>query len=601
MKISNNTVRSQFCENTVKKLKFLTVSAHFFILFLIVFTMLKAGEVQAAGDQKTPDAGQILNEIERDIEVRPIPQLPKIEDAAPAAQDDQGPKVFIKQFKFQGNKAISEEELQAALTSLTNREISITQLKTSTDLIATYYREKGFLGTATLPDQDITEGVVVIQITEAIFGDVKFDGQYNKDFKRVRPGVIESAIGAGAMKGKPLDQAKLDAALAKVDRLAGIKIQSTMQAGEAEGTTDLLVKVKDLPLLNTYVALDNTGGRQTGRIKSLAYLTLSSPFGFGETVNLTALHSEGTDYGKLGFMVPVGISGLEIGAGASYLEYDVIANESKNLGLRGLSSVFSLNSQYSLIKNKLGKLTLAGNIEQKNFLNKSNAEGKTSDYDLKVYSLVLSGDRADGILAGGVNNLSLDLGMGEVNLNHSNNETTDQGGAHTHGSYTRLRWNLSRNQFLTDSLALTLSGSGQFANANLDSSEKFYLGGINGVRAYPTSEGGGSEGYLYTAELRKYLPNNLSVAGFIDHGFVRQFYDNKQADGEGTNSQGQPNAYSLKGYGASLNWQGPRNTNFKVTYARRMGNNPNPATNGYHDQDGSKHVDVFWLSGSVNF
>lgn len=601
MKNSNNTVKTNFCENAVKMPKFLTISAHFFILFLIIFTLLKMGQVHAAESQNTPDAGQILNEIERGVEVKPLPKLPQIEDAAPALEDDQGPKVVIKQFKFQGNKSLTEAELQEALISLTNREISIAQLKTSADLIATYYREKGLLGTATLPDQDITDGVVVIQITEAIFGDVKFDGQYNKDFKRVRPSVIEGAIGAQSMKGKPLDQVKLNAALAKVDRLAGIKIQSTMQAGTAEGTTDVLVKVRDLPLLSTYVSVDNTGSRQTGRHKALAYATLASPFGFGETVNLTALHSEGTDYGKVAFMLPIGASGLELGASGSYLEYDVIAKESKRLGLRGLSNSFALMAQYPLIKNKLGKLTLAGNAEQKHFLNKSDAEGKTSDYDLKIFSIVLSGDRSDGFLAGAVNNLSLDLGAGEVNLNGSNNEVSDQGGAHTQGAYTRLRWNLSRNQFLTDSIALTLSGSGQFANANLDSSEKFYLGGINGVRAYPTSEGGGSEGYLYTAELRKYLPNDLSVAGFVDEGFVRQYQDNNQADGTGTNSQGQPNAYSLRGYGLSLNWQGPRNTNFKATYAHRMGKNPNPASNGYHDQDGSKHVDVFWLSGSINF
>jgi hypothetical protein len=60
------------------------------------------------------------------------------------------------------------------------------------------------------------------------------------------------------------------------------------------------------------------------------------------------------------------------------------------------------------------------------------------------------------------------------------------------------------------------------------------------------------------------------------------------------------NAYSLKGYGASLAWQGPYRTNAKVTYAHRIGHNPNPTANG-NDQDGSKHYDVFWLNGGINF
>lgn len=549
--------------------------------------------VQAA---TTPEAGQILNQIERDIQVKPLPEAPSIEEAVPV-EEDQGPKVIVKQFKFEGNKALSDAELQEALATLTKREISITELKTCLDLITRFYRQKGYLATATLPEQDITEGTIIINIVEAIFGDVKFDGEYNKDFKRVKPSVIERTIGLNALKGKALNQDQLDAGLARAENLAGIKIQGGLQAGTVAGTTDLLVKVKDQRFLTSYLSIDNTGGRQTGRHKATAFLTFASPMGFGETVNLTALHSEGTDYSRLAMVVPVGSTAMQLGANASYMAYDVIANESKAAGYAGYSSSFAVNASYPLFKNKTTKLLATLEAEQKFFTNKSLAEGKTSDYDLKVFSLNLAGDHADNLLAGAINNASLNLGFGDVDLNGSANRADDKAGPHTQGSYQRLRWNLSRNQFLTDTVSLTLSGSGQFANTNLDSSEKFYLGGINGVRAYPTSEGAGSEGYLYVAELRKYLPNNFTVSGFVDHGHVRQYETNHGATGTALSDI---NTYSLKGYGMSMTWQGPYNTNIKATYAHRMGSNPNQTLLGY-DQDGSRHIDVFWLNGSVAF
>ena len=219
-----------------------------------------------------------------------------------------------------------------------------------------------------------------------------------------------------------------------------------------------------------------------------------------------------------------------------------------------------------------------------------------SDYSLNVYSATLSGDHMDGLFAGAQNNASISLGGGNVDLNGSLNQASDLAGANTAGSFSRLHWNLSRNQFFTDTISLSLSGSGQFANGNLDSSEKFYLGGLNGVRAYPTSEGAGSDGYLFVAELRKYLPHNLSVSTFIDYGHVTQYGHNQDATGKALAT---PNGYDLKGYGASMDWQGPYNTNVKATYAHRIGSNPNPAASG-NDQDGSKLYNVFWLSAGLN-
>lgn len=564
---------------------------------LAMFALFAGSAGQAYAVNPAPaDAGQILQEIEKGVEIKPLPAQPKVEEIAPV-QEEEGQKVVINQFKFEGNHLIAEAELRAALASLTGREIGINELKTSAGLIAALYKTKGFLASVDLPDQDITEGVVTVQILEVALGKIKLDGEYGKDYKRVRPQVIQKAIDGDKVQGRAFEQEGINKALDRVGSLAGIKITSSMIAGEKEGTVDLSVKVQDQPLLSTYAALDNAGGRQTGRVKGLAYLTLASPLGYGETVNITGLKSQGTEYGKLGFMVPVGFNGVQIGANASYMEYEVIAREFQSQNIRGRSSVLGLAAQMPIFKTAKSRLGISLEADKKYFVNK-NGSTTESDYDLNVYSVTLNGDYSDSFLAGGFNTATLDLGVGSVNLDGSLNKATDSANAHTQGGFKRLRWSLSRNQFLTENVSFMLSGSGQFAKDNLDSSEKFYLGGTSGVRAYPTSEGGGSEGYLLSAELRRYLPHNLTVSTFVDYGFVRQYEDNQKHNGGGILSD--INTYHLSGYGASLNWQGPYNTNLKAIYAHRFGNNPNPTATG-NDQDGSHVVDVFWLSGSVSF
>jgi Hemolysin activation/secretion protein len=75
-------------------------------------------------------------------------------------------------------------------------------------------------------------------------------------------------------------------------------------------------------------------------------------------------------------------------------------------------------------------------------------------------------------------------------------------------------------QRLTDNNHLYLSFSGQRANKNLDSSEKFSLGGAYGVRAYPQGEGIGDEGYLAILELRHKLSGWAQCILFYDTGSV---------------------------------------------------------------------------------
>lgn len=552
-----------------------------------------------------PYGGQILQQIQRDLEFQPAPSLPEQAPKEKVVEDASTELVVIKEFKFTGNHAIEEAELKAALASITNRSISIAELKTATDLISALYNKKGVLATVNLPEQDITEGVVLIEVIEAVFAGVKIDGAFNKDYKRIRPSVIEKFVEAGSPEGQAVDQKKIDWALALLQRLPGFKVDASYQPGEKERSTQLLIKVVDSPLLTFGLAADNSGGRSTGKRKETATINLASPLKMGDLLNITALHTDGTDYARVAYSIPVGGSGLKIGANSSYMKYKFLTSmEGSSLTPLGRSVTYNVNANYPIILGKQANLSAEVNYDKKSFLNKMASSEPTateSDYKLDVASLLISGSYIDGILAGGQTNASVNMIYGSVNLDGSPNITRDSEGPNTQGQYKRLHLNFSRNQFITDSVSLNFDASGQMANRNLDSSEKFYLGGINGVRAYPTSEGSGSEGYLFKVELYKFLPYNFNASIFWDKGHVKQYYLSKLSPGSTFVPVGPPN-YSLEGYGASLAWSGPYQSSLKATYSHRVGRNPNPSTiNNVNDQDGSLNMNVYWLTGSIAF
>ena len=168
------------------------------------------------------------------------------------------------------------------------------------------------------------------------------------------------------------------------------------------------------------------------------------------------------------------------------------------------------------------------------------------------------------------------------------------GDKNTDAHYTKFNLSLNRLQTLNNHLSLYAAASAQTSNRNLDSSEKLYLGGITGVRAYPSSEAGGSEGNTLTIELRERLQNNLTLTGFYDYGWIKANHDNN------VTSPANPNGYVLQGYGLSVTWQATQAVDVKATLAQRMGNNPAAQANGT-DGDGTKKVTRLWVSTGISF
>ena len=140
---------------------------------------------------------------------------------------------------------------------------------------------------------------------------------------------------------------------------------------------------------------------------------------------------------------------------------------------------------------------------------------------------------------------------------------------------------------------------GQWANRNLDPSEKFLLGGPYGVRAYPVGEALGDHGWLATAELRKRFGEG---SGAALHGFI--FYDMggiKQYDVPSEQLLGnQPNSYDLRGYGLGFNVNVTDRFDLRVMGARKDGSNPNPNEDGT-DADGRDSDSRGWVIGTASF
>ena len=544
-----------------------------------------------AAAQTPPDAGALRQQIEQGREATlPRKALPTQPATPKAMRPLSGVLVTVTQFRLAGNTLLGTEQLQPALAPFLNRPLDYTQLQAAAAAVADVYRAAGWIVRAYLPEQDVVGGVVTIQIIEAVFGGVQLEGPAAT---RVPLAQILRGFDAQQKVGAPLNTDAIDRALLLVDDLPGVVVTGSLREGAQASQTDLVIKLGDEPLVVGEVNLDNTGSRSTGANRLSANINLNSPFQQGDLLSASLIHTEGSDYVRLGGTLPVGDKGWRVGANASTMRYRLVTAEFAALDSTGTSGSAGLEASYPIIRARQHNLYFNASLEHKSFDNQANAATATH-YQADNLNLSLAGNLFDNLGGGGANSASLTYTSGRLDLSGSPNQAADAGNAQTDGAFSKLRYSASRQQIITDDLSLYAAVSGQWASKNLDSSEKFFLGGANGVRAYPSSEAGGSSGQLLNLELRYRLPQGFTLIGFYDAGQVTVNTNNNFASAPALND------YALKGAGLALAWQGETGWSFKATWARRIGDNPNPSATGT-DQDGSLVTDRLWLSATLSF
>jgi hemolysin activation/secretion protein len=501
-----------------------------------------------------------------------------------------GAKVSATSFRFAGNTLLSTEELAEAVAPFLARPLDFAGLQNAAIAVATAYREKGWIVRTYLPQQDISDNIITIQIVEATFGRTRLEGGEATRTSKAR---LERIVENAQETGKPLSVAALDRGLLLINDLPGVSATGRLTAGTDHSQTDLVLEAIDGPLVSGNLTADNAGSRFTGEQRIVAAASLNSRLGIGDRADALLLHSKGNDYINLAYSLPVGSEGWRAGANASHLNYEIVASEFAALDAHGSSDAYGLEATYPLLRSRLKNVYFSFAATESQYENESGGQ-VTTDYSVRSATAALQGNQFDRVYGGGVNTASLSLTYGEVDLSGSPNELADAMTTRTDGSFQALRLSASRLQMISERVSIFANVAAQMASENLDSSEKMYLGGAQGVRAYPGNEAGGSEGMLMNLEARTRITDSLSLTGFIDWGRVRI---NQNNDIQGALVR---NELTLKGAGVSLGWTASFGLALKGTYARRIGDNPDPTSTGT-DQDGTLEMNRLWLQAAMSF
>ena len=509
--------------------------------------------------------------------------------------------VVVKGFRFEGANLISDEQLQSELQPWVGEKVSLKELQKAADQIAEMYRKQHLLVQTNIPPQDLQQedAIILIKILEAKLGAIRIDPDQKS---RIKQDLIKSYILFDSQLGEHFYTNRIERSLYLLNEIPGVAIESEIEPGDNDGEVALRLKFGDKPLISGYGTLSNYGGNSTGVMQGLVNLNINNPSGYGDQVTLTTITSLGSQYGQLGYSIPLGASGLRAGMTLNSLYYSTIGDFA---GSQGSSTNWGVNLNYPMLRTQSTNANLSfAYLNKSNFNYNLTTASLVSDYVINEYTFGISGNHYDSLWIGGVTNASINFVSGNFSTLPDSAGLTY--GQFTAPTFTKLTFSVTRNQqIIPDKMILNLNFNGQVASGNLDGVERFYLGGGNGVRAYPTSQGSGDQGAMLNLDLQYQFPGNVLGYVFYDIGVVNQYKDINTFNALAANTNA-GNRYTLSGFGMGAKYS-IYGVNLNALIALQLGENPlyrfDSSSKSYVPQnnDGTTKNVYFWLQANYPF
>lgn len=197
-------------------------------------------------------------------------------------------RVFVKDVHVVGNTVFSDEELAAVSEPFRNRALTTEDLERLRLSLTLLYVNRGYLTSgAIIPDQDVKDGVITVQIIEGklsridVEGNKWFASSYLRD--RVARGVRQPvALGPVQERLQLLQQDQ------RIER-----INAELRPGDQQGESVLNLRVTDRNPFHGSIEVNNYQTPLVGEVRGLATLIDDNLTGHGDPVRLTYGQSRG--------------------------------------------------------------------------------------------------------------------------------------------------------------------------------------------------------------------------------------------------------------------------------------------------------------------
>ena len=465
----------------------------------------EAGALQ----QRQIESEQRRREAERELRQ---PAEPLVRPAAPPAATvaaDSGVRIAVKEVRFTPSEILSAEALEAVAADYRGKQVSLTELQQLAARVNALYKAKGVVtALATIPQQDVTAGVIEVRLVEGRVGAVRVEGNASTETD-----FITNRLGLQA--GQLVDLDKLEQGLVWFNRTNDVRLQAELKPGAVFSTTDIQVGVTEPPRHEMLLTLDNMGSKLTGAWRAGVSYRNRSLLGLRDDLSLSYTRARGQDSRAASYSVAANRYGGRLSLGLYEDRTSIEYGPLSSLNITGESRARVLSFRQPVWIDARSQWDIVAGTKRR-----------------------VSSNEIDDVFLQRTDSKDRSLGA-EWQWNNDASAVTasyikywTDATVLSREKYQIDRASLRYNQLLTESISLRGSLGGQWArDKNLPSGEQFFLGGEGSVRGYPVGTYSGDQGYTVNLELHHPLLNTtvgsqtLASTGFffVDHGRTAPF------------------------------------------------------------------------------
>ena len=446
------------------------------------------------------------------------------------AQEPAARQVLVNGVAFQGNTTYSTADLSGLIASEIGKPMTLKDIQGLAAKIEAFYHDAGYpLVKVVVPRQTFADGKPVeLVVLEGRLGEVRIEGERRYHTQRIRDALEASGVRAG----EPLRLDRVERALTRINREAGVEASATLKPGAEQGYTNLLVDVEEGPLLSGSLEVNNYGSKDTGRYRVVPSIKLQNISGRGDSANLIGMKSIGDGdawFAYADYATPVNSRGTSVQVYGSTGNVNV-GRDFKVLEVEGDSTGAGLGVMQDQILSARSILTYSLWLEGTN-LDQDMLGVRIAEDRVRKLRLGVAWDRTD---LSGRSLVSLDVhqGLGE-RLGGMDNDSvlSSRAFAGADNDFTKVTLDLTRIQRLNARTLLIPRLYGQYAFDPLVSSEQWAIGGVNSVKGQAPSVYSGDSGVTASLEGRYDLfadNHRYQLVGQISHGRMhikKPFFD----------------------------------------------------------------------------
>ncbi|MDE2234553.1 MAG: ShlB/FhaC/HecB family hemolysin secretion/activation protein [Gammaproteobacteria bacterium] len=374
--------------------------------------------------------------------------------------------------------------------------LTIGQLQQIADVVTKYYHDRGyFLARAIIPTQEVNNGIITIRVLEGRLEKVVPTGN-----KMYSDSVLTKPF--KPLVGDLVSVRKTEDALLTLTQYPGLSAFGVFKPGDYVGTTDLVINVQKERNYDANVRADNEGTQYTGRNRLIGTVDWNNPTGDADLLRIQALKAFNPDnsiFGDIHYEHPFFDPNNTIAMDVSRNSFDVSGSGIASGTLGGISKIATLSLQRAFQRSReqsvIGTIDLTRQRADTQFLGQN-----ISQDDDAILGLQLNYDSIDSSL-GIINTayIRLERGLPGILGVPSNSDVLNQkvtpppsrfgrNGQPALPEFTVLILNYQLFKSFPENQSLLLRLNGQYSPDMLTSLNQFVIGGVDSVRAVPTSQ-----------------------------------------------------------------------------------------------------------------